>query len=172
MGKPKEASDTLKQTFVLTILLGLVVSLFAGFASSSILRFMGAEAEVVTVGTPYFRVVAFGFVFNSPPWVLASALPRCGRHQNPMTVNMVANVINVVFNWIPIWGKFGFPKWGVFGAGVATTFSRSVAAVWFLIVALKGDRAIRLDFSENTVPTGVSSAGSACGAARGRGSLS
>jgi putative MATE family efflux protein len=152
MGKPKEASDTLKQTFVLTILLGLVVSLFAGFASSSILRFMGAEAEVVTVGTPYFRVVAFGFVFNSLAMGLASALRGAGDTRTPMTVNMVANVINVVFNWILIWGKFGFPKWGVFGAGVATTFSRSVAAVWFLIVALKGDRAIRLDFSEKYRP--------------------
>ena len=33
MGKPKEASDTLKQTFVLVILLGLVISFFAGVTS-------------------------------------------------------------------------------------------------------------------------------------------
>ena len=36
-----------------------------------------------------------------------------------MTVNLTANAVNVTFNYILIWGKFGFPRWGVFGAGVA-----------------------------------------------------
>ena len=117
---------------------------------SSILRFM--ERRPSCDRRHSYLVVAFGFVFNSLAMGLASALRGAGDTRTPMTVNMVANVINVVFNWILIWGKFGLPKWGVFGAGVATTFSRSVAAVWFLIVALKGDRAIRLDFSEKYRP--------------------
>lgn len=152
MGKPEEASDTLRQTFVVTILLGLVISLFAGFTSSAILRFMGAEPEVVRVGTPYFRVVAFGFVFNTIAMALASALRGAGDTKTPMTVNLWANLINVVFNNILIWGRFGFPRWGVFGAGVATTFSRIVASIWFLAVAIKGDRKVRLDFTEKYRP--------------------
>jgi putative MATE family efflux protein len=152
MGKPKEASDTLKQTFVLVILLGLVISFFAGVTSPAILRFMGAEPEVIRVGTPYFRVVAFGFVFSAIAMGLASALRGAGDTRTPMIVNLVANAINITFNYILIWGKFGFPRWGVFGAGVATTFSRCVAAVWFLIIALRGDKRIRLDFSDGYRP--------------------
>ncbi|HHX29062.1 MAG: MATE family efflux transporter [Bacillota bacterium] len=152
MQKPKEASDTLKQTFAMVILLGLTISLFAGFTSSAILEFMGAEPEVVRVGTPYFRVVAFGFVFNAIAMGLASALRGAGDTRTPMTVNLVANAINITFNYILIWGKFGFPRWGVFGAGVATTFSRVVAAIWFLIIALRGDKRIRLDFSDGYRP--------------------
>lgn len=146
MGKPKDASDTLKQTFVLVILLGLAVSLFAGLTSSAILEFMGAEPEVIRVGTPYFRVVAFGFVFSALAMGLASALRGAGDTRTPMTVNLTANAVNVTFNYILIWGKFGFPRWGVFGAGVATTFSRVVAAVWFVIIVLRGKKQVRLDF--------------------------
>lgn len=152
MGKPKEASDTLKQTFVVTILLGFLISLFAGSASSSILRFMGAAPEVVSIGAPYFRVVGFGFIFNAVAMALASALRGAGDTKTPMTINLWANLINVLFNWILIWGKFGFPRWGVFGAGVATTFSRAVASVWFLAVAIRGDRRVRLDLSERYRP--------------------
>jgi putative MATE family efflux protein len=152
MDRPEEASDTLKQTFVVVILLGLAISLVAGLASSFILEFMGAEPEVIRVGTPYFRVVAFGFVFNAIAMGLASALRGAGDTRTPMTVNLAANAINITFNYILIWGKFGFPRWGVFGAGVATTFSRAVAAVWFLIIALRGEKSIRLDFSEGYKP--------------------
>ncbi len=41
MGQPDKASDTLRQTFVVTILLGLIISLFAGVAAPYILQFMG-----------------------------------------------------------------------------------------------------------------------------------
>jgi len=152
MGKPKEASDTVRQTFVMVILLGLVISLFAGLTSSAILSFMGAEPEVLRVGDAYFKVVGYGFVFNVIAMGLASALRGAGDTRSPMVINLVANAVNVTFNYILIWGKFGFPRWGVFGAGVATTFSRFVAAVWFVILALKGERNVRLDFSDGYRP--------------------
>ena len=76
MGQPDKASDTLRQTFVVTILLGLIISLFAGVAAPYILQFIGAEQDVITIGTPYFRVVASGFVFNAAAMAIGSALRR------------------------------------------------------------------------------------------------
>jgi putative MATE family efflux protein len=152
MGRGKEASDTLKQTFYVTILLGVILSLFAGTCGSYILRFMGAEPDVVAIGTPYFRVVGFGFIFSAVGMAVASALRGAGDTKTPMTINLVANLVNIVFNAILIWGLFGFPKWGVFGAGVATTFSRVIAAVWFVVVAMKGEKPLKLDLKERYKP--------------------
>ncbi|QUL98050.1 MAG: MATE family efflux transporter [Candidatus Fermentithermobacillus carboniphilus] len=152
MGEPKRASDTMKQTFFVTILLGLVISLFAGITAPWILKFMGAEEDVIAVGTPYFRVVGYGFIFNAIAMAIASALRGAGDTRTPMTVNLFANLVNIVFNWILIWGKFGFPRWGVFGAGVATTFSRFVACVWFIYIAVKGEKSIKLDLRERYRP--------------------
>jgi len=152
MGRPKDASDTLRQTFYVTILLGIIVSLFAGLFAPFILKFMGAEPDVVAVGTPYFQVVGYGFICTAIAMSIASALRGAGDTKTPMTVNLVANVVNIVWNAILIWGLFGFPRWGVFGAGVATTFSRLVAAVWFVAIAVKGEKSLRLDFSERWKP--------------------
>ena len=152
MGKSKEASDTLKQTFYVTILLGLIVSLFAGSFGSLILKFMGAEPDVIAIGTPYFRVVGFGFIFNAIAMAIASALRGAGDTRTPMTVNLVANLINITGNAILIWGLFGFPRWGVFGAGVATTFSRFVSAAWFFIIAVKGEKRLHLNLKERYKP--------------------
>ncbi|MCX7029246.1 MAG: MATE family efflux transporter [Spirochaetes bacterium] len=152
MGRPEKASETLKQTFYVTVLLGVVVSLFAGVFASQILIFMGADSEVVQVGTPYIRTVGYGFVFSAIAMALAAALRGAGDTRTPMTVNLAANAVNIVFNAILIWGLFGFPRWGVFGAAVATTFSRFVAAVWFIVLAVKGERSIKLDLRERYRP--------------------
>ena len=152
MGRGDDASRALKQTFYVTILLGILTSLFAGVFASNILAFMGAEPDVIKVGTPYFQVVGYGFIFNAIAMAIASALRGAGDTRTPMTVNLVANVINIVFNAILIWGLFGFPRWGVFGAGVATTFSRFCAAVWFLIIAVRGEKTLKLDFKERYRP--------------------
>lgn len=152
MGRPEKASETLKQTFYVTVLLGVVVSCFAGVFASQILTFMGADSEVLQVGTPYIRTVGYGFVFSAIAMALAAALRGAGDTRTPMTVNLAANAVNIVFNAILIWGLFGFPRWGVFGAAVATTFSRFVAAVWFIVLAVKGERSIRLDLRERYRP--------------------
>ncbi len=152
MGKSKEASDTLKQTFYVTILLGLITSLFAGSFGPVILKFMGAEPDVIEIGTPYFQVVGYGMFFSAIAMAIAAALRGAGDTRTPMVINLVANLVNIVFNAILIWGLFGFPKWGVFGAGVATTLSRVVAAVWFMIVAVRGDKSLQLDLKTKYVP--------------------
>lgn len=147
MGQPEQASETLKQTLAVTILLGLVISFFAGFCAPYILSFMGAQPDVMEVGIPYFRVVGFGFIFNAIQMAVAAALRGAGDTRTPMVVNLWANLVNIVFNYILIWGKFGFPRWGVFGAGVATTFSRVVAAAWFVAIAVKGEKKLKLDLA-------------------------
>lgn len=152
MGKPDRASEAVKQTFYVVIFLGLIVSLFAGGFASQILKFMGAEPDVIQVGTPYFQVVGYGFVFNAIALGLGAALRGAGDTRSPMVINLAANGVNIVFNAILIWGLFGFPRWGVFGAGVATTFARFVSAIWFVWITAKGDRVIRLKLTERYRP--------------------
>ena len=50
---------------------------------------------------------------------------------------IATHVCNVVFNWLLIYGNLGFPKWGAFGAGVASSASSYIASILFLLVARK-----------------------------------
>jgi len=152
MRRADRASEALRQTLAVTLPLGVLTSVVAGAFASKFLVFMGADAEVVRVGTPYFQAVGYGFVFNAIAMATAAALRGAGDTRSPMTVNLVANLVNIIGNAILIWGLFGFPRWGVFGAGVATGFSRLVAAVWFAALVLKGRHRLRLALRQRYRP--------------------
>ena len=67
-----------------------------------------------------------------PPFMMvqvyASTLRECGETVLPMKAGIVAVLINLIFNYLLIYGKFGFPEMGVRGAAVATVLSRYVEA--------------------------------------------
>ena len=54
-----------------------------------------------------------------------------------IAASVVAIFINLTFNYLLIYGKFGFPKLGVIGAAAATVLSRFVEAAIVIIVATK-----------------------------------
>lgn len=65
----------------------------------------------------------------------ASTLRECGETILPMKAGIAAVIVNVVFNYLLIFGKFGFPELGVMGAGLATSMARFVEAGIIIIWA-------------------------------------
>jgi len=76
-----------------------------------------------------------------PVWAvtisLTAALRGAGDTRTPMTVNIVANLVNVVGNYLLIYGHLGLPRLEVTGAAVATTISRIVACILILAKVLQ-----------------------------------
>ena len=64
---------------------------------------------------------------------IGAALRGAGDTRTPMRYNMISNLINVVLNYILIYGKLGFPAMGITGAAIATTVSRSVAMIMAIL---------------------------------------
>lgn len=58
--------------------------------------------------------------------IYVSTLRECGETVLPMKAGVAAVLINLVFNYLLIYGKFGFPALGVKGAAIATVLSRYV----------------------------------------------
>ena len=52
----------------------------------------------------------------------------------PMWIILAANVVNVVGNYVLIYGKFGFPELGLFGAGISTLTARLLCAIAIIII--------------------------------------
>lgn len=83
-------------------------------------------ARTLGYGLDYLRVMLFGLIPFAITQVYASSLREVGETRLPMIASIVAILVNLVFNYLLIFGKFGFPQWGVVGAGVATVLSRYV----------------------------------------------
>jgi multidrug resistance protein, MATE family len=100
----------------------------------------GIDPGVHVLAAPYVEVVAWSVL----PLLLYSAFRRYlqGMHVvRPVTVALVAaNLVNVIVNWILIYGKLGAPAMGVSGAAWATVLSRIVMAVFLFATILYRER--------------------------------
>ncbi|MFM6998307.1 MAG: MATE family efflux transporter [Bacteroidota bacterium] len=96
----------------------------------------GQDPRVVEAYRPYFLVVSLSYV----PFMLFMAgkqyLEGMGDTKIPMRLSLIGNSLNIVLNALLIYGWFGFPEWGMTGAGIATLIARLYMAAgmyWFLV---------------------------------------
>lgn len=131
---PIAAKHALKHGLVLCTLLGL--SLFGIILLLKPLMYhMDQPEEVVVLAMPYLDLVAFSLV----PLVIFQAFKQfsegLSQTKYPMYATIIANVINVVINYLLIFGAFGFPKLGIIGAAIGTLVSRAIMLLylWYLL---------------------------------------
>ncbi len=153
--RPEEASAVARQALMIASGLGVVLSILGFIYATPIISWMGAEADVMGPGTSYLRIVAVGLLFQGSTMSLTASLRGAGDTKTPMSVNMVANVVNVVGNYLLINGHFGFPRLGVAGAAVATTISRIVAFVLIIRKLLLDKGAIKMSVHDSFRPDPV-----------------
>ena len=100
--------------------------------------------ELVDVAVRYGRIVAYSYVLNAFVSVYVGAMRCCERPRVGAWVTAAGMVSNVIFNYIFIFGKLGFPEMGVEGAALGTLAARIVelaCAVGHMVFAKK-DRVI------------------------------
>ena len=90
-------------------------------------------AATLRYGKEYLQIMLPGLIPFMLVQIYASTLRECGQTILPMKAGVVAVFVNLVFNYILIYGKFGAPALGVRGAAIATVISRCVEAAIVLI---------------------------------------
>lgn len=117
---------------LLLILLGLGIFLLRG--ENLILLYLhgeGAEEQLnaaLSYGKDYLKVMLVGLLPFGVEQLYTSTLRECGETMVPMKAGVAAVFVNLVLNYLLIFGSFGFPELGVVGAAVATVISRFVQA--------------------------------------------
>ncbi|MBQ8279672.1 MAG: MATE family efflux transporter [Roseburia sp.] len=112
--------------------LGIIIFLTAGPALIELyLNDGSAEGIALTYqyGMEYLMVMVIGIIPFTLSQVYSSTLRETGETIVPMIAGVVAVLVNLVFNYLLIFGNFGFPKWGVAGAAIATLISRIVETI-------------------------------------------
>ena len=86
----------------------------------------GDLAATLEYGIRYTLILLIGLIPYAISMCYASSLRETGETFIPMVGSGSAVLVNLVFNYLLIFGKFGFPELGVLGAAVATVISRFV----------------------------------------------
>lgn len=127
----KSGKSVYKHGLFLCTTIGIVLFL-AILAAKPLMYLMKQPPEVVELAIPYLDLVAFSLI----PLVSFQALKQFSEGLSmtkyPMYATLVANVVNIVLNYLLIFGKFGFPQMGIVGAAIGTLASRfaMVALMW------------------------------------------
>lgn len=144
MSKYPEKSDTIRQKIAsllqnglyFTLIIGVVTTLLLAICIPILDRF-GQDPEVVEVARPYYILIVISLI----PYLLfclqKQFLEGMGNTVVAMVVVLTMNALNVLLNWVFIYGHWGSPAMGATGAGIATLVSRvGMPICMFAVIAL------------------------------------
>lgn len=127
-----KAKQTAIQSTFLSIIIGIIFGIVTITFSEQILNIMGAEREVVYKALPYFNIVGGATVFVSMLTLFGSILRATGDAKTPMIVNTAVNIINIVLDYILIFGLGPLPAMGVAGTAIGTVVARIIGSLLML----------------------------------------
>lgn len=113
---------------------------------------MGQPELVAALGKPFAILMALSFI----PTILFQNLSKyyeaLKRPWVPFMYMVSLLGLNVLFNWIFIFGKFGFPEMGIVGSGLGTLLARTLVTSAFFIYAHKKGEALSVKVRNRSLP--------------------
>lgn len=147
-----EANAAIRQSLIITATLGAVMSVVVYIFAKPLVVFMGAQEDSIGYAITYIRVICLGLLPQTISMSITAVLRGAGDTRTPMRFNIIANLVNICGNFVLINGYLGFPKWGVYGAGFATSLSRLVACGLALWVIFNGKSLLHISLKDKFVP--------------------
>ena len=139
-----DAEQVLRQSilaaFALSILCIAPVIVFA----PEVVRSFGVTPEVVGLGAAFVRLVMLSIPQSALLFVIGSALRAAGDTRTPLAVGFTVNIVNIIGNYVLIFGKLGLPALGVRGSALATTLAFTTGAVMGVVLLARGQLVLRL----------------------------
>lgn len=109
----------------------------AMFGLYFLLPYMGQEPELLEMAKPYYLWLCASYI----PFMLFFSIKQffegIGNTRLAMYITLASNGVNILMNYLLIYGKFGFPELGLTGAGIGTFISRLIMPVMFGIFIYK-----------------------------------
>lgn len=152
-GDKEKANLVVRQGLLFTFCATLILSVLGVVFARPMVIFMGSTEEIVTeMATQYLQIQMAGFLTMALTSTITAALRAVGDSKTCMIYNLIANLVNVCFNWLLIYGNLGFPEMGVAGASLATVIGQFVAFIIAACVILKGNGFLKLEMKLGFMP--------------------
>ncbi|GIO25632.1 MATE family efflux transporter [Ornithinibacillus bavariensis] len=126
-----------QQAIYLSMILAIIIIILGGLFINPILNMMNLESEVRFISKYYLISLGLGiiplFIFNT----LRCFMDALGQTRVSMIIILIALPINIILNYLFIFGKFGFPELGGIGAGIATSLTYWLTSILAILIIHK-----------------------------------
>ena len=155
---PTRVSHYFFNGFWLCTVTAVLISLFLVYGRN-ILYYLGQDPEVVVLALPFLKLMGLSII----PMLLFMTLKQFADGlqytRTAMILSLAGMPVNIMLNWLLIYGNWGFPRLELIGAGWATLITRSLMFLVLGIVVLNhkvfktylGDRAVQWRFRLKTI---------------------
>ena len=107
------------------------------FLSSGLLKYMHQPEDVIKLAVPFFNVLIFSMIPISLFFTCKQYCEGLSNTRMALFISIIGNVINIILNYLLIYGKFGFPEIGYLGSAWASFISRVFMGFSFLYLIFK-----------------------------------
>lgn len=122
-----------KQVLIFVILSGIIIGGISIALSPFIPKWMGADESIQKQASLYFFIISIPMIFRTASMLFGSAIRATEDTKTPMLINLGANILNIVLNYLFIY-TFSL---GVTGAAIGSAISYTIAGVGMYIAYQK-----------------------------------
>jgi len=131
----KGIARTMGYAFVIALAFGFIFSLGSFLFPGQIIHIFTKNAAVTDIGSSYLKIVAVSYIFTSISMVFAAGYRATNNALTPLRIASLALIIDIVGNYLLIFGIGPFPQLGVRGAAISTTACRFVETALLIIIS-------------------------------------
>ncbi|MEW6621899.1 MAG: MATE family efflux transporter [Bacillota bacterium] len=144
----EEAGRIAGQVIAITIIIGAIILALSWTFAPNIYDLFAPNQLVKTLGVKYLRILSISTVFFLVLLVGEAVCRSAGFTQIPLKVALVGNTINIILDYVLIFGKLGFPALGVPGAAMATAISYTISCIIIVFVLFSGRIPIKIKIND------------------------
>ena len=166
--KKKQLRTVAWQSLAIGSVIAIFFCAFSVLFSRNIMAFICADKQVLDIASNYFRINAYGFLFQILTSNITAILRGIGITKLPMMYNITGGIVNVTLNYLLIYGRLGLPEMRADGAALATSISKLVSLLIALGILFLKDTDVHMKYGLNKkwdknictkmIPIGITSA--------------
>jgi putative MATE family efflux protein len=139
-GRRDQTASGLNAGLLIAFLVAVPWSLILIFFADRLYPFLIDDPEVVAIGVPYFRARLAGMVAIGMNFAFRGFWNGIGQSRRYLQTLVIMHACNLILNWILIFGHFGLPALGAFGAGIGTAIATFLGTAIYIVLALRHAR--------------------------------
>ena len=132
------------------LMIGITFMIVALFSPKFIIYFFSKDLDVIKVATNYFSIIGFCYPIMAVSYIFSMGSRSIRNPKLGMICSTISLFINIILNYVFIFGKLGMPALGASGAAIATVIARIIELILLVsyIYFIKDDYELRFTFKD------------------------
>ncbi|HAK45481.1 MAG TPA: hypothetical protein DCO79_06130 [Spirochaeta sp.] len=122
---------------IITVLIFSALAFVLSFLMEPLFRLILHEEKIIDLSLDYIRILRWSFVPQGVQFIIMRFFSSVQKPRYSMTTSLISNAVNIILNYIFIYGKFGLPQMGIKGAALGSLLSIWVGLIYIVSVAMR-----------------------------------